>query len=641
MELRKDRPDTGVVPLIAGFGSWTSPISAESVAAGAIRLSAVTPDDSDLYWHEARPYEEGRGVVVKWNREAGVVDLTPPGTNVRTRVHEYGGAAFVLSHGALYYSEFADQRLYCLTPGVPPRALTPPAACWFADAIVDHRRARLVCVREDHRDGAREAETTLVSVALDGSQGAGRIIASGHDFYSTPRISPDGGWLSWLTWDHPRMPWDGTDLWVAAIRKDGTLDSPTRIAGGATESIFQPGWSPDGTLYFASDRTGWWNLYRAPAGHEELVFRMPADFGRPQWQFGMSTWAFSSSARILLSFQERGRWRLGTFDLTTGTFNRIDTELEPGDNIAASATHAFFVGGSIAAPECVVRVDLETGAVERIRAAADVIVDPDFVSAPDPIEFPTEGGVAAHAFYYSPRNRDYAPHPGERPPLIVINHGGPTASTSARLNLEVQFWTSRGFAIVDVNYGGSSGYGRAYRRRLLGEWGITDVADCVNAASYLVTQGLADADRLIVRGRSAGGYTTLAALTFRPEVFAAGASYYGVSDLETLAADTHKFERHYLDSLVGPYPQHQATYRARSPIHFVDQLACPIVFFQGTEDRVVPPSQSQLMAAAMRRKGLRVELRLFPGEQHGFRRRDTIVQCLESELAFYREVLRM
>jgi dipeptidyl aminopeptidase/acylaminoacyl peptidase len=626
--------------LTAPFGSWTSPISADAVAAGAVRLGGVVLDGDDVYWIEVRPGEQGRGVVVRWNAEAGASDATPAGTNVRTRVHEYGGAAYVVSRGTIYYSEFADQRLYRLIPGGTPQRLTSPRDCFFADACVDRQRNRLVCVREDHRDSEREAVTTLVTVPLDGSSPAGEVIASGHDFYSTPRFSPDGTKLSWLTWDHPRMPWDGSELWLAAVHDDGTLGRPIRVAGGETESVFQPGWSPGGILYFVSDRTGWWSLYRSRDDRVELVLDRSVDFGRPQWQLGMSTWAFAGEDRIILSYHDRGRWRLARFDVSSATFAEL-TELEPGENVTSTPRHAIVVGGSSVASDAVVRVDLETRAVETLRRASTTQIAPGLVSLPAPIEFPSDGGVTAHAFHYAPRNDQYAGLPGEAPPLVVISHGGPTASTSTRLNLEVQYWTSRGFAVVDVNYGGSSGYGRAYRERLNGQWGVVDVADCVNATSYLAAHGCADARRLIIRGRSAGGFTTLATLVFRPEIFAAGASYYGVSDLETMATDTHKFESHYLESLVGPYPERRDVYRARSPIHFVGRLACPVVFFQGLEDRIVPPDQSQSMADAMRRKGLRAELVVFPGEQHGFRRGETIVQCLKSELAFYRDILRI
>jgi dipeptidyl aminopeptidase/acylaminoacyl peptidase len=622
----------------APYGTWKSPVTARTVAAGALRLGGIALDGNDVYWIEGRPRDGGRNVVVKRSADGRIADVTPAGTNVRTRVHEYGGAACTVCRGSIYYSEFADQRLYRLEPGGTPEPLTPPGHWFYADGSIDESRQRLVCVREDHTATGGEAVTTLVSLPLAGPTTAGEVICSGHDFYSTPRFSPDGSRLSWLAWRHPNMPWDGTELWVADVERDGTLEPPTRVAGSDTEAIFQPGWSPDGTLYFVSDRTGWWNLYRVRDHEAEPVCAMSKDFGRPQWQLGMSTWAFADRSRLVVAYQELGRWRLATIDSQTGAFTPVPMNLEPGENVAATRSHAVFVGGSVAAPDAIVRVELATGAVETIRAASDVALDTDYLSAPEPIEFPTEGGLTAHAFYYAARNRDFTGSPGERPPLIVISHGGPTASTSTRLNLEVQYWTSRGFAVVDVNYGGSSGYGRAYRRRLDRQWGIVDVADCVNAATYLATHGQADPDRFIIRGRSAGGYTTLAALAFRPDVFKAGASYYGISDLEAMARETHKFESRYLDNLIGPYPAQRDIYRARSPIHFVDRLACPLIFFQGLEDEVVPPNQAQMMADAMRARGVPVALLTFEGEQHGFRKDATIVSCLEAELYFYSAV---
>jgi dipeptidyl aminopeptidase/acylaminoacyl peptidase len=628
----KGRP---LEPAAASYGTWKSPIAAQTVAAAALRLGSVTLDGDDIYWIEGRPEDGGRNVLVKRSADGRIADVTPGGTNVRTRVHEYGGAAYTVSRGIVYYAEFADQRLYRLEPGDTPGPLTPPGDWFYADCSIDPSRQRLVCVREDHTAKEREAVTTLVSLPFAGPPAAGEVLISGHDFYSTPRFSPDGSRLSWLAWSHPNMPWDGTELWVASVSDDGTLEQPRHVTVGETDAIFQPGWSPDGTLHFVSDRTGWWNLYRVRNDRVELVHAMTADFGRPQWQLGMSTWAFADASRLVVTYQQLGRWRLATMNVQTGTFTQVRTNLEPGENIAATRTHAVFVGGSQAAPEAVVRVDLETGRAETIRAASEVVLDKGYLSPPEPIEFPTDGGHMAHGFYYAPCNRDFIAPAGDRPPLIVISHGGPTASTSTRLNLEVQYWTSRGFAVVDVNYGGSSGYGRAYRRRLNGQWGVVDVADCVNAAKYLTAHGQADPDRLAIRGRSAGGYTTLAALTLYQDVFKVGASYYGISDLEAMARETHKFEARYLDSLIGPYPAERDIYRARSPIHFVDRLSCPIIFFQGLEDRVVPPNQSRIMADALRAKGLPVAVLTFEGEQHGFRKRDTIVRCLEAELYFY------
>jgi dienelactone hydrolase len=626
--------------LTAPYGTWTSPITAETVAAGALRFSSVLIEDETIFWLEGRPAEGGRGVIVKRTPDGRVADVTHAGTNVRTRVHEYGGASYAVSRGTVYYTEFGDQRLYRLAPAGQPEPLTPPGDWFYADFAIDLARGRLVCVREDHSGRGREAVTSLVSIPLGGPPSAGDIVAAGYDFYASPRLSPDGSCLLWLSWRHPQMPWDGTELWVASVGSDGALEKPIRIAGDDAESIFQPGWSPDGLLYFVSDRTGWWNLYRARDDRVEAVCQMAAEFGRPMWQLGTSTWAFADASRIVAACAQDGRWRLVTLDVTTGRLAPVATDLEPADSVTSTRTHAVLVGGSTVAPDAVARVDLATGAVETLRAASSTGVDAAFLSAPEAIEFPTGDGLTAHAFSYAPRSGIFRAPPGERPPLIVVSHGGPTAASHRRLNLEVQYWTSRGFAVVDVNYGGSTGYGRAYRQRLREQWGIVDVADCVNAAKHLVAQGTADGNRLIIRGRSAGGYTTLAALTFASGVFKAGGSYYGVGDLELLARDTHKFESRYLDSLIGPYPARRELYERRSPIHFVDRLSCPIILFQGLEDRVVPPDQSRIMADAARAKGLPVALLTFEGEQHGFRKAETIIRCLDSELFFYGAVFR-
>ena len=611
-----------------------SPVTAQIVGAAAVRLGGVAVDGDDIYWIEGRPEEGGRSVVVRRSADGRATDVTAGGTNVRTRAHEYGGGAYTVRNRAVYYVEFADQRLYGIDPGRAAEPLTPAGRWFYADLAADPVRPRLVCVREDHTTGGMEPVTTLVSVPLTGSLTPGQILASGYDFYSTPRFSPDGSWMSWLAWRHPQMPWDGTELWIAGISRDGSFESPRRVAGGQTEAVFQPGWSPDGTLYFLSDRSGWWNLYRLRRTIEP-VRPMDAEFGRPQWQFGTSTWAAVDDRRLVVTYVQTGRWHLALLDVSSGALDPIADEVEPADSIAATGTHAVLLGGSTTAHDQVVRVDLATGAVESLRSASSSTIDSGFVAEPEAIEFPTDGGRTAHAFWYRPSNPRFTPTPGERPPLIVNGHGGPTAMATARLNLDVQFWTSRGFAVVDVNYGGSTGYGRAYRERLRGQWGVVDVTDCTRAASYLVGLGQADPDRLIIRGRSAGGYTALAALTERPDVFKAGASYYGVADLERLARTTHKFESRYLDGLIAPYREGAALYRTRSPIHSADQLSRPVIFFQGLDDRVVPPDQSELMAEEVRSRGLPVALLRFDGEQHGFRQAATISRCLEAELLFY------
>jgi dipeptidyl aminopeptidase/acylaminoacyl peptidase len=485
---------------------------------------------------------------------------------------------------------------------------------------------------------------TLVAIPLEvaphSAPGAGEVIASGHDFYSTPRLSPDGSMLSWLAWRHPQMPWDGTELWVAAVTRSGTLADATCVAGGQSESIYQPGWGPDGTLYFVSDRTGWWNLFRADAAKRAIhpVLHSPpprAEFGRPQWVLGTATWACAGPSRMVAAYTRSGRWHLCAIDTRAGSWRDIASHLQPHDWLAADDRHAVLVAGSETMAAAVVRLDLDSANAEILRESSTLALDAGDVSIPEPIECPTGGGETTHAFYYPPRNRQYSVDPAERPPLVAISHGGPTTATIATLDLKIQFWTSRGFAVVDVNYGGSSGYGRAYRDRLDGEWGRVDVDDMVTVARHLVAEGKADARRLIIRGGSAGGYTTLAALTLQPGVFTAGASYYGVSDIEILARDTHKFESRYLDRLIGPYPERRDLYRARSPIDHVGRLACPLILFQGLEDRVVPPNQSEMMAAAARAKGLPIAYLTFAGEQHGFRQAATIIRSLEAELYFY------
>jgi dipeptidyl aminopeptidase/acylaminoacyl peptidase len=642
------------VPTTAPFGTWKSPISAETVARQGLRLGFPALDGDDLYWLEGRPHEGGRNVLVKREPSGVTADVTPRDHNVRTRVHEYGGGAYVVSNSFIYYSNFTDQRLYRIVGSGPPEALTPEGRWFYADAVIDHRRRRLVCVREDHSREGHEPETTLVSIPLDSGRlkpaptSAGEVITSGYDFYSTPRLSPDGSRLAWLSWRHPHMPWDGTELWTAALTDEGALENPQIVAGGPDESIYQPGWSPDGELYFASDRSGWWNLYKCDvrmgnfAGRAnfeiEAVLREPlaqAEFGRPQWLFGWATWAFAGERRMVASYVRQGRWRLATIDTAAGTLTNVPTNLEPLEWLTATRTHAVYIAASPDTPPAVVRTNLDTGRTEMLRSSATLPLEREYIAVPDSIEFPTSGGLTAHAFYYPPTNAGFAAVSSDRPPLIVISHGGPTTQTKAALDLQVQYWTTRGFAVVDVNYGGSSGFGRAYRQRLNGKWGIVDVEDSINAAKHLVGTGKADPRRLVIRGGSAGGYTTLAALAFHPDVFAAGASYYGVSDVEALATDTHKFESRYLDTMIGPYPAMREVYRERSPIHFIDRLSCALILFQGLDDRVVPPDQSQRMADAVRAKGLPVAYLAFEGEQHGFRRAETIVRCFEAELYFY------
>jgi dipeptidyl aminopeptidase/acylaminoacyl peptidase len=616
-------------------------LSAAAVAAAGLRLGAVALDGDDVYWLEGRPAEGGRYALVRRTRDGAIVDAVPRDINVRSRVHEYGGVAYLVADAVVYCSNFADHRVYRIAPDGAVRPITPPGAWFYADFALDTRRSRLICVREDHTTPGDEPVNSLVSIPIDaGGESSGTVLTAGYDFYSTPRLSADGSRLAWLSWRHPNMPWDGSELWVADVAADGTLRHSRRIAGGPSESIYQPGWSPDGALYYVSDRSGFWHLYRSSNGSTDIHVTndssvSDAEFGRPQWVFGTASWLFAGPSRLVLSFTRRGMWHLATLDLDDGAVRPLTPEIVPHDWMAANETHVVLVAGSHTQPDAVTRVDLASAAVETLRSASTLQIGEGYLSTAEPVEFPTTGGMIAHAFYYRPTNKDFAAPSGEQPPLIVISHGGPTSAARSTLDLQIQYWTSRGFAVADVNYGGSSGFGRAYRDRLNGRWGIVDVDDVINAVKFLAARGLADERRAVIRGGSAGGYTTLAALTFHPDVFKAGASYYGISDLEVLEIDTHKFESRYSHTLIGPYPAARDVYYARSPIHAVDRLSCPLILFQGLEDKVVPPNQSQMMADAVRAKGLPVAYLAFEGEQHGFRKAETIVRCLEAELYFY------
>ncbi|MGE0683605.1 MAG: prolyl oligopeptidase family serine peptidase [Candidatus Binatia bacterium] len=620
---------------IAPYGSWKSPITSDLIVAATIGFSQIVLDGDEVYWGETRPSEGGRTVIVRWSPNGRTVDMLPAPFNARTRVHEYGGGSFTTSQGATYFSHFSDQRLYRQLSSEEPQPLTSAGARRYADAVVDPRHNRLICICEDHTNPDKEPSNTLVSV--DFHTGMVQTLVSGHDFYSSPRLSPDGSRLTWLAWNHPNMPWDNTELWVGELASDGTIARKQHVTDGPAESIFQPQWSPDGILYFVSDRSGWWNLYQWKNGQVEALCPMAAEFGRPQWVFGMSTYAFVSPRLLICAYSSQGAWRLAQLDTDSKKLTTIETPYSEIWDVRATPTHVVFGGGSSSEPASIVRLDLTTGQFTILRRATTLSLDVGYLSTPQAIEFPTENGLTAQALFYAPQNKDYTAPTEERPPLLVKSHGGPTAAAQTTLNLAIQYWTSRGVAVLDVNYGGSSGYGRAYRNRLKGQWGIVDVDDCVNGARFLVEKGLVDENRLTITGGSAGGYTTLCALTFR-KFFKAGASHYGICDLEALAHDTHKFESRYEESLVGPYPARQDLYRERSPIHFTDRLSCPVIFFQGLEDKVVPPNQAAMMVAALRAKGLPVAYVPFEGEQHGFRRAENIKRALDAELYFYSRV---
>jgi dipeptidyl aminopeptidase/acylaminoacyl peptidase len=624
----------------APYGSWRSPITAELLARGGINLHHLTASGDMLYWVEGRPNEGGRDVLVRRTPNGAVADVIPAEFNARTRVHEYGGGAVAVHGTTAVFSNFSDQRLYRVDGSASPVAITaePPApsAHRYADGVISIDGATLVCVRERHE--ADGVINEIVSLPVDGSATA-RALVSGHDFFSTPRLAPEGRAVAWLAWDHPNMPFDGTELFVAELARDGTLSGARHVAGGREESIFQPEWSPDGTLHFVSDRTGWWNLYRERRGEIDALAPMQAEFGLPQWLFGLSTYTFLADGRIACFYVKDGLQHLAIVD---GRVRHV-SDLAPEFTFIAFPTgfgdRIAFVGGTATAAPAIVLLNPSTGTPEVVRRGLTEEVDASYVSRAEPIAFPTNEERTAHALYYAPRNQDFVAPDAERPPLIVLSHGGPTSMTLGVLDLHIQFWTSRGFALVDVNYGGSTGYGREYRERLNGQWGVVDLADCLNAARYLVASGRADGQRLAIRGGSAGGYTTLCALVFS-DIFATGASYFGVADLSALARDTHKFESRYLDRLVGPYPEAEEIYRARSPVHFFDRLAHPVIIFQGLDDKVVLPAQAEMLVAALRRKKLPFAYLPFVGEGHGFRKAETIKRAAEAELYFYSAVLR-
>ncbi len=620
---------------ISPYGSWKSPITADLVAAGEVGLEQVRTDGDAIYWMERRAHEGGRKVVVRRSSDGEIGDVTPAGFNARTRVHEYGGGDYAVHGGTVVFSNFADQRLYVQERGSEPHPLTPEGKLRYADGQIDARRNLIFAVREDH-SAPGDAVNTLVRLELRG-ESPGSIVVSGNDFYSSPRLSPDGSQLAWLTWNHPNMPWDGTELWLGRLDENGSIIHMEKVAGGPAESIFQPEWSPDGTLYFVSDRSGWWNLYRYVDHEIEALCSMHAELGQPQWVFGSSLYSFASASQIICSYSKDGRDYLAALDSETKKLANIDVPFSAISQINVDRGRAVFIAASSTEPTSIVSLDLAVKSAAVLRRSRATGVDAGYLSEPRSIEFPTEDSQIAHGYLYVPCNRDFGAPVDEKPPLLVISHGGPTSSSSASLKYAIQYWTSRGIAVLDVNYGGSSGYGRAYRERLNGKWGIVDLDDCVNGARYLIDRGEVDGNRLAIRGGSAGGYTTLCALTFR-DVFKAGASHYGVSDLEALAKDTHKFESRYLDRLIGPYPALRDLYIERSPIHFTERLSCALILFQGLEDGIVPPDQAEKMAAAVRAKKLPVALLTFEGEQHGFRKAETIKRVLEAELYFYSKV---
>jgi dipeptidyl aminopeptidase/acylaminoacyl peptidase len=623
---------------LLGYGAWRSPITSQLIVTESIGLSQLVLRGAETFWVESRPLEQGRNVVVRHRQTAGAEDVNRSPFNARSRVHEYGGGAYVLGPDAVYLTRFEDQMLYRQPmDGGDPTQVTNKTNLRFADGIYDPQRHFIITVCEDHSKGQHEPENYLARVDLR-ADGKVTPLVTGADFYAAPRLSPDGTILAWMSWNHPHMPWDGAELWVGRVAEDGTVSESTRVAGGGSESVFQPEWSPDHVLYFVSDPKGWWNIHRWTGTAVEPVFEMPAEFGRALWTLGSATYGFGLGGVLVCSYVESGFWKLGQIDPKGGRLDRIEIPYSAIFDLRVEASRVAIIAAAPALPTAVVEVDLGTGRHTVLKVSTEVSIDPKYVSSPEPIDFPTADGKSAHALFYPPKNDDFTPLVDELPPLIVKVHGGPTAATTAAFNLGTQFWTSRGYAVVDVNYGGSTGYGTEYRNRLKEMWGVIDLGDVVHAAEFLSKAGRVDGKRLAISGGSAGGYTALCALTFR-NLFQAGTSLYGISDLEALLRDTHKFEAKYPFWLIGPYPEAEDRYRERSPLHFADKISAPIIFLQGEDDTVVPPNQTELIANALLANGKLFGLIMFAGEQHGFRKAETIRRALDAELDFFSVVL--
>ena len=617
----------------APYGSWKSPITPQQIAMGTVRLEETCIDSRDIFWTEGRPREGGRNVIVK-AVDGSTVDILPPPFNSRSRVHEYGGGSFISVAGTIYFTNFSDQRVYRIEKGKDPEPLTPQVPLRFADFVYDERRDRLFCAMEDHEQGDREAVNHLGSI--DVRAGEVHCLSSGHDFYSSPRINPSGDKLAWITWDHPNMPWDSTELWMADLLPDGRLEGAHKVAGGPGISTIMPQWSPGGILYFISDDTGWWNIWKHGEEGNEQVVDIDAEFGVPHWIFGISTYGFISDEKILCAYTQHGTWKLAEVETEFGDLEERTFPFTDIRSLKVLGAQAVMIAGSPSVPTSIIRLDLSTGVIDVLKRASEFFLDPGYLSRPESVNYPSEGRNA-HALFYPPLNQDFKAPSDELPPLIVISHGGPTGAARTGLNLGTQYWTSRGFAVLDVNYGGSTGYGREYRELLRGNWGVVDVEDCANGAKVMSDEDRVDRSRMAIRGGSAGGYTTLAALAFTKE-FKAGASYFGVSDPSLLAKETHKFESRYLDGLIGPYPEREDLYLKRSPLHHADRIEVPVIFFQGLDDKVVPPDQAERMVDALRKNGIPVAYLPFKEEQHGFRRAENIIRSLEAELYFYSRV---
>ncbi|HEY9677294.1 MAG TPA: prolyl oligopeptidase family serine peptidase [Drouetiella sp.] len=627
------------------YGSWASPISAALIANGGIGLSECRFDNDNLYWLEARPADDGKRILVKLDAQNNLEDVLPNSFDVRSRVHEFGGGTYDVKNGVIVFSNVFNQRIWKSEPGTEPVPLTSKGVYRYADHCLDLKRRLVFTVREDHTFGSQEVINSIVAVSLDPSEhpGFGHVVISGRDFYSSPRVSPDGKHLVWISWNHPRMPWHGCELWIAEIDQSGNILDPKKIAGGVDESVFQPEWLPNGLLTYVSDVTGFWNLYvhDVDARSSQIMIERENDFGVSQWFFNLNTYAVVSNDLIVCTYSDKGLWRLAriAMDHSNKAYELTDIET------IYTEFRSFTSDGKrvvlhAAGPEddgAVVSLDLTDNSFSVLRSSAAPSVDPRFISKPELVTFATANGDDGYAFYYPPTNPHFIGPNDELPPLLVKSHGGPACSAFSSYNLLFQYWTSRGYAVLDVNYSGSIGFGREYRKRIDGQWGVVDVSDCELAAKHLVAEGKADLERLAITGGSSGGYTSLCALTFG-QTFKAGAVHFGISDLNMIRTGTHKFGSRYPESLIGPYPEQKDLWIARSPINNMHRLAVPVIFFQGLDDRIVPPDQTEAMVKAIRQKGLPVSYIAYEDERHGFKKPENIIRTIEAEYYFVSQI---
>jgi dipeptidyl aminopeptidase/acylaminoacyl peptidase len=619
--------------ITAKYGSWKSPITSNVIASGSIKIEQVIIDHTDIYWLETRPLQQGRIVIVQYNQDGKITDITPESYNVESKVHDQGGGEFIVSNGVIYFANKNDQHLYRQTAQSEPNPITKINSLRYADLTIDKQNNRLICIREDHRPESLkehgEAINTIVSINLETLNE--QIIIEGNDFYHSPRLSPDASHLAWITWNHPNMPWDKTELWIGKINPDGSIGEKHLVIKDV--SVFQPEWSPDGILYFVAEQTGWWNLYRWRNETIETLYKKDVEFGRAKLTFGVSFYAFSSASEILCTYCEQGQWKLALLNISNLDFKIFETPYTEFEFIRATNSFAVFCVASPTIPWSIVRFNLEHEKFEVIQSSSSLNIEKQYFSIPEIIKFPTEQNLTAYGFFYPPQNPDYTNPSGDKPPLLVQVHGGPISATTTAFDLEkIQYWTSRGFAVVDINYTGSMGYGQDYRERLKGNWGIVDVDDCVNAVKYLINENKVNPENVAITGGSAGGYTTLSCLTFR-DIFKAGSCLYGIGNLETLPNDTAKPLSRYLDGLVVKSKRWE-----RSPINFCEHLSCPVIFFHGLDDVIVQPRQTEQMVKALLTKKLPVSYFFFIGEAHGFKRSENIKRVLDAQLYFYSRI---